>query len=215
MQIAGDIGKADELAAIQRDAEQIPGWRSGAEATELMRLGFALEPGATIVEIGSFFGRGAALLAGARKLRGSGRLHCVDPFDGSDDAFSIPHYEAIRAALGGGSLRRHFDDNIARLGLQDWIEVHHGRQEDVVAGWRLGIDLLLLDGDQSPTGAMSSYDNWSPFVKAGSAIAVANSDPRDYAPTHDGYRRVAVEKLVPERYSDIWRIGSLTVALKR
>jgi hypothetical protein len=29
------------------------------------------------------------LLAGARTLRGSGTVHCVDPFDGLGDAFSV------------------------------------------------------------------------------------------------------------------------------
>jgi predicted O-methyltransferase YrrM len=214
-QFAGDIGKSNELAAIQQGAEQIPGWRSGAESKELARLSFALDPGAVIVEIGSFLGRGAVLLAGPRKLRGSGRVHCVDPFDGSGDAFSVPHYEEIQAALGGGSLRQHFDDNIARLGLQDWIEVHPGRQEEVVANWREPIDLLLLDGDQSPAGARSAYDNWLPFLKAGGVIAVANSDPREYARGHDGYRRVAAERLASEDYSAVWRVGSLTMARRR
>jgi MMP 1-O-methyltransferase len=178
-QFAGDIGKANELAAIQEGAEQIPGWRSGAESKELARLSFALDPRAIIVEIGTFLGRGTMLLAGPRKLRGSSRVHCVDPFDGSGDAFSVPEYQQIRADLGGGPLRQHFDANMARLGLLDWIEVHQGRQEEVVAGWREPIDLLLLDGDQSPAGAASAYDNWSPFVKTGGILAVANSDPRD------------------------------------
>ena len=80
-------------------------------------------------------------------LHGSGRVHCVDPFDGSGDAFSVPEYERIRAALGGGSQRQHFDANIARSDLGDWVEVHHCRREEVVSGWREPIDFLLLDGD--------------------------------------------------------------------
>ena len=214
-QFAGDFGKTSELAAIRRSAEQIPGWRRGAESDELARLSFTLDADAVIVEIGSFLGRGAALLAGPRTLRGSGRVHCVDPFDGSGDAFSVAEYERIRAALGGESLRQHFDANMARLGLEDWVEVHHGRQEEVVAGWREPIDLLLLDGDQSPAGAASAYDNWSPFLKKGGTIAIANSDPREYAPTHDGHRLVVVEKLGAGQYSDVRRVGSLTIARRR
>ena len=32
-------------------------------------------------------------LAGSRKLKGSGHVHCVDPFAATGDAFSVPIYQ--------------------------------------------------------------------------------------------------------------------------
>jgi predicted O-methyltransferase YrrM len=67
-------------------SEAIAGWARGDEAIELALAARSLPVGATIVEIGSFLGSSAVLLAGARKVAGSGMVHCVDPFDGSGDA---------------------------------------------------------------------------------------------------------------------------------
>src|SRR5262249_55192493 len=90
-------------------ASRIPGGTRADEALALARPSRALPQDAVIVEIGSFLGRSAVVLAGARKLRGSGKVHCVDPFDASGDAFSVPIYREIRDAEDA-PLRRRFDD---------------------------------------------------------------------------------------------------------
>lgn len=89
-------------------SRQIPGWTRGAEAVALARASQSLAEGAVVVEIGSLLGSFAVLLADARKLRGSGKVHCIDPFDASGDAFSEPIYQAIHNSLTG-SLRLCFD----------------------------------------------------------------------------------------------------------
>ena len=76
-------------------SRRVLGWTRGAEAVALARHAYALPRGATVVEVGSFLGCSTVLLAGARKLRGSGRVHAVDPFDASGDAYSVPYYRAI------------------------------------------------------------------------------------------------------------------------
>jgi predicted O-methyltransferase YrrM len=165
-----------------------------------------------IVEIGSFLGGSAVLLAGARKLRGSGFVHCVDPFDGSGDAFSTPYYREI---VDGNfqRIRRQFDANIARAGLADWVKVWVGTAERVAAGWQLPIDMLFLDGDQSPAGVQSAFDRWIPFLKPGGVLALHNSETRQYAEGHDGHHRLALT-LGPPRYANIVVIGTTTFARK-
>ncbi len=96
-------------------SERIPGWTRGDEAIELAEVASALAGNAVIVEIGSFLGSGAVILAGARKLKGSGRVHCVDPFDGSGDSFSVPYYQEIIAGCVDGSARKQFDRYLVRM----------------------------------------------------------------------------------------------------
>jgi predicted O-methyltransferase YrrM len=182
---------------------QLPGWIRGPEAEDLAVTAFGLGGDAVIVQIGTFFGASAVLLAGARKLRGGGRVHCVDPFDCSGDDYSVPAYEHYLLQAGGGALRSHFEQNMKAAGLEAWIETHQGRAEDVALGWNTRIDMLCLDGDHSPAGARAAYDAWEPFLKPGGIIAVHNSAPRAYEPTHDGSRRVVVENIVPPAYCDI------------
>jgi len=55
-------------------AASVPGWRRSDEAAALFTSAYSLPADAVIVEIGAFFGRSSILLAGARKLRGSGKI---------------------------------------------------------------------------------------------------------------------------------------------
>ena len=193
---------------------RIPGWIRGEEAKTLALISHSLPEAATLVEVGSFLGSGTLLLAGPRKIRGSGKVHCIDPFDCSGDAFSMPVYQQILAGIGGGSLRAHFDKNIQSAGLDEWVEVHQGRAAEIAARWKEPVDLLFLDGDQSRTGAREAYTAWSPFLKPGGLIAVHNTEPREYAPDHDGNRLLALEEIVAPGYADVRLVGATTLARK-
>jgi predicted O-methyltransferase YrrM len=219
LNLVGYGGVADwirygRLARYLRYSQQVPGWTRGEEAVALARAAYNLEAGAVLVEVGSFLGSGTILLAGARRLRGSGTVHCIDPFDGSGDAFSRPHYDTIRRSLAR-TLREQFEANLRHAGLSAMIKVHPGTAGTVGEGWTVPIDLLFLDGDQSSRGARLSFDVWSPFLKAGGIIALHNSSDHAYAEGHDGYRRVVVEKIKPPEYEGVHCIGTTTFATKR
>jgi predicted O-methyltransferase YrrM len=206
------MNELESLAPFLRISEQLPGWIRGEEAEGLALTSLALPGSPVIVQIGTFFGSATVLLAGARRLRGTGKVHCVDPFDCSGDDFSVPHYRRLLAEAGNGPLRSHFESNIRLAGLEDWIEVHTGRAEEMIHGWTTSIDMLALGGDQSPAGARAAYEGWSPFLKPGGIIAIHNSAPREYAPTHDGNRRVVVEEIMPPMYTDIRLVVYTTFA---
>jgi predicted O-methyltransferase YrrM len=205
---------AEELEVCLRLSETIPGWTPGEEARELLRVSHSLAAGAVIVEIGSFFGAGAILLAGPRQIRGSGLVHCVDPFDGTGDSYSVPHYRRIIAEFGSGSLRDHFERNIRGAGLGPWVRIHQGRADEVARSWSTHIDLLYLDGDQSRKGVREPYDSWSGFLKAGGIIAAHNSAPENHTFEHDGHRCIVEEEIKPPRYNNIRLVGSTTFATR-
>src|SRR5205085_3677478 len=167
-----------------RLSETVPGWTRGCEARELWRVCYSLPLGATIVEIGSFLGSGTILLAGACRTRGSGLVHCVDPFDGRGDSFSVPYYQTILAELGTGSLRTQFESNVRECGLAPWVRIHSGPAQHVGRSWTTPIDLIFFDGDQSPAGVRMAYGVWIPFLKIGGVIALHNSDPVNRRPDH-------------------------------
>jgi predicted O-methyltransferase YrrM len=204
----------EAMGYICRASEEIPGWTRGEEAIELINCSFRLRNDAVIVEIGSFLGSSAVLLAAARQLRGSGKVHCIDPFDCSGDAFSIPYYQRILAAAGGGQLRDHFERFIQKAGLRSWVEVHQGTARAIAANWKMPIDMLYLDGDQSRSGAREAYDSWSQFLKNGGTIAVHNTDPANHTEGHDGHRYLAETQICSPFYSNIRRIRATTFARK-
>ncbi len=197
-----------------RLSSEIPGWIRGREARAIAHISHSLPEAAVIVEIGAFLGSSTILLAGARQLRGSGKVHSVDPFDGSGDEHSVPVYEEILSSLGGGSPRQRFEDNLRRAGLAERVAVHQGFAVEVAATWKTPIDLLFLDGDQSPRGARAAYESWVPFLKPGGTIAVHNSKPEAYAEGHDGNRRLVLDEILPPKFCDIRLIGRTTLARK-
>ena len=205
---------AKELEFFLHLSETIPGWTQGGEAQELLRLSYSLLAGAVIVEIGSFLGASAILLAGPRRIRGSGLVHCVDPFDGTGDSFSVPHYQRILEEVGGGSLRDHFDRNIHDAGLDPWIRIHEGRAAEVAHAWTTPIDLLYLDGDQSRKGVREAYDSWALFLKVSGIIAVHNSAPENHTAEHDGHRCIVEEEIKQPHFHNIRLVGSTTFAIK-
>lgn len=191
----------------------IPGWTTREEAAALAQASYALPDGATIVEIGSFLGKSSVVLAGARRLRGSGLLHCVDPFDASGDPHSVSSYRALADTSPLG-LRVRFEANLRGAGLTEWVVIHPGTAEAAARTWMAPIDMLFMDGDQSPTGVRSAYDAFAPHLKRGGVLALHNSTDRVYAETHDGHRRLVVESIHPPEWTDLYVVGSTTFARK-
>lgn len=194
-------------------SEPIEGWVNIEERVALARQAYDLPENATIGEIGSFLGESAIVMAGARKLKGSGKVHCIDPFDASGDAFSVPVYEQIRSAASK-TLRERFDDNISYAGLTDWVSVHVGTADTVIQAWREPIDMLFLDGDQSPEGARKAYEAWAPFVRKGGIIALHNSTPREYDENHDGHYRIAMQLIQSPKHKYLRSVFSTTFFVK-
>lgn len=180
----------ERLLHYFRLSERIPGWTRGEEAHALAHYAFTAPADAVVVEIGAFLGSGTILLAGARKLRRTGSVHSIDPFDGSGDDFSVPHYQAILNVEGVPPQRQRFEQNLIDAGLQRWARAYTGRAEEVAVDWNTPIDLLYIDGDQSPAGVQRAYAAWQPWLKVGAIIALHNSDEREYAASHDGHYRL-------------------------
>jgi MMP 1-O-methyltransferase len=201
----GQLGRYVSLS------RSIPGWCRDDEAVALARLSLSLPGGAVIVEIGSFLGCSTVLLAGARKLAGSGTVHSVDPFDGSGDGFSIPYYKAIQSAVGR-PLREEFDRNVRRAGVSAFVDVHEGLAVEVAASFGRPVDLLFMDGDQSPEGVRDAYDAWEPLLKVGGFIALHSSTSRE--PGHDGSYRLAQDTLRAPKFSNVQLIRTTTFGRK-
>ena len=125
----------------------------------------------------------------------------------------MPVYRAI-ANADERPLRQRFQANIDRAGLTGYVEVYEGTAASVGATWTVPIDLLFLDGDQSPDGARLAYDVWAPFLKVGGVIALHNSTERAYAPGHDGHHLLAVNAVRQPQYSDVSCVETTTFACR-
>jgi len=197
------------LGLYMAHARSIPGWLTRSEGLLLAELASAAPSDAVIVEIGSFLGRSAVVIAGALKERGNGIVHCIDPFDASGDSFSAPIYKVI-SDRRGLSLRQDFERNVARAGVDQWIRIRQGTAVAAAEGWHTPVDLLFMDGDQSPAGVRTAYERWAPFLNVGGVIGLHNSSERAYAAGHDGHRLLARDLAASSAYTNFVSVDSTT-----
>ena len=212
--LAADLIQHGPAGRYLWESRRIQGWIRGAEAAALWQAGARLPGSPVIVEIGALLGCSTVLLAGTRKLEGRGKVHTIDPFDGGGDSFSLPIYQEI-AAASKASLRDRFDSNMRRAGVTEFIEVHPMSAAAALAGWAGPIDMLYLDGDQSPAGARDAFVSWTRFLRAGGVVAINNSAEGDHPAGHDGSVRVVREFLTSPAYDQVRRVEALTFATKR
>jgi len=192
-------------------AAAVPGWVQPHEAVALARASRRLPRRAVVVEIGAFLGRSTVLLAGGRRVSGSGTVHTVDTFEAEGDAFSVPYYVAV-ARLLNCSLREYFDDVLRRSGLAERVVVHEAPSAEVAATWTQPIDMLFFDADQTPEGTRAAYLAWTPHLTRGGLLALHSTLAREEG--HDGPRRLAASEIHPPAWVDVHRVETTVFARK-
>lgn len=186
--------RAEALAV----ARPVSGWMTEAQLARLWDAGATAPDGATVVEIGSFQGRSAIVLALAAS--GASRVFAIDPHAGSDRGPG-----EIRGALDTGERDRvTFHANLAAAGVADRVE-HVRRFSDMAHADVPGaIDLLHVDGAHRYAPARDDIAGWGARVPRGGRMLI-----------HDSFSSIGVTgaQLRLLVWSDRWRylgrVGSL------
>ena len=144
-------------------ARDVEGWLTEAQARRLYGAAAAVGPGGRVVEIGSFRGRSAIVLACAGV-----DVVCIDPHAGSDRG---PQEIGADADRGAADLEA-FRTNLARAGVGD--RVRHVR---AFSGAALGevpgpVDVLFVDGAHRFAPARADLVRWGGRVRAGGRMLV-------------------------------------------
>ena len=108
---------------IISDASSINGWLQPREMRFLALAVLNQTAEGRIVELGSYHGKSTSVLASTIQHTGGEKLISVDPID-----------------------PRPLHDNLARLGLQDYVDARHQTSTDFAANWKSPIGFLWHDG---------------------------------------------------------------------
>jgi hypothetical protein len=147
----------------------IEGWLTDAQADRLRAAAQRLNDAATVVEIGSFRGKSAVVLAAA--VPSGARVICIDPHLGSDrgpQEIAADHergeddYEAFRA-------------NLARHGVTDVVEHVRALSSEALAAVDGPVDLLYVDGAHRFGPASDDLVAWGARVRPGGTMLVHDS----------------------------------------
>lgn len=154
------------LAAV----EDVEGWMSDGQARRLWDRALAVPPGGRIVEIGSFRGRSAIVLA--RAVGGAGvEVVAIDPHAGNDRGpqeihGSIDEGEADNVA---------FRENLDRAGVADAVRHVRLPSQDALSAVDGPIDLLYVDGAHRIGPATDDISRWGARVRTGGTMLVHDS----------------------------------------
>jgi predicted O-methyltransferase YrrM len=151
----------------------------------------------TVVEIGTYEGSSAVVLAEAMSLDSS--LHLIDSYEGNALLFG---WQGTERAT------RRLMERVTRERGGPRVEWHVARSGDVARGWSTAIDLLFIDGDHTEAGARADWDAFSPFVAVGGVVTF--HDARSGHPggphAHPGPTAVVDSLFRGDAPVDGWRI---------
>jgi predicted O-methyltransferase YrrM len=153
-------GAFDDGWAHARDVE---GWLTEAQARRLFAAAAGVTPGGRVVEIGSFRGRSAIVLAGAGV-----EVVCIDPHAGSDRG---PQEIAADADRGSAD-HEAFRANLARAGVAERVRHVRAFSDAALEQVPGPVDVLFVDGAHRFGPARSDLVRWGARVRPGGRMLV-------------------------------------------
>ena len=185
-----------DFDAALRAVEGVEGWLTDAQARRLWDRARAAGPSARVVEIGSYRGRSAIVLAHAT----GGEVVAIDPHAGNDRGPRQIHGTAGEGEADNSAFRA----NLERAGVAE--RVRHVRRPSAEALGEVegALDLLYVDGAHRYGPARDDLVRWSERLAPGGTLLV-----------HDAFSSVGVTLAIARllvggaRFRYAGRTGSL------
>ncbi|MCD0482521.1 class I SAM-dependent methyltransferase [Streptacidiphilus sp. ASG 303] len=171
----------------------------------------AARTGLPVLEIGTYCGRSAILLAAAARAAGTVAL-TVDHHRGSEE--QQPGWEYHDATLVDPEVGRmdtlpRFRRTLHAAGLEDHVVALVGRSPQVAAVWGSPVGLVFIDGGHTDEHATADYEGWVPHLADGGLLVVHDVFP-DPADGGQAPYRVYLRALA-EGFEEVSVTGSLRV----
>jgi Methyltransferase domain len=150
-------------------ARPMEGWLTEAQARRLWERAREVPTGGLVVEIGSFRGRSAVVMASA--LADGARLVAIDPHAGGDRG---PQEIAPEAERGEAD-NLAFNANLEAAGVAERVEHVRLMSSQALGAVGGGIDLLYVDGAHRAGPARADLVQWGDRVAPGGSMLVHDS----------------------------------------
>jgi predicted O-methyltransferase YrrM len=158
-----------EFADAFRRAAPVRGWLSEEQARRLWEAARRVPAGGLLVEIGSFHGRSAIVMASV--LADGARLVAIDPHAGGDRG---PQEIAPEAERGEAD-HQTFQANLRSAGVDARVEHVRLMSSEAHGAVDRGIDVLYVDGAHRFGPARDDIVRWGARVRDGGTMLVHDS----------------------------------------
>jgi MMP 1-O-methyltransferase len=197
-------------AALMRAADQATGFMPPAEGLALFDAAARYSGQGPVLEIGSYCGKSTIYLA-AGAVGAAGPVVTVDHHRGSEEhqpGWEYHDPDLVDPAVGRIDTLPRLRATLAAAGLEDRVVVIVGRSADVARLWRTPLGLLFIDGGHTDQAAAADYENWSPWVAPGGALAIHDVFP-DPADGGQAPFRIYQRALASGAFTEVRAEGSL------
>jgi len=149
---------------------------SELEAISLYKAVYNLKGEGDVVEIGTWRGGSALILAsGIKDSRQKKIVFSIDPFTKNRDKISMQFLKKDMKILGLKNLNDNFRYSrrlIKRFSLEKYIKINKNTSSNAKKGWKGKISFLFIDGNHKFQHVKSDFENWSPFISKGGIMAL-------------------------------------------
>jgi hypothetical protein len=147
----------------------VEGWMTDAQARRLWTRARSLPPGAKVVEIGSYRGRSAIVLA--RAAGADIQVIAIDPHAGNDRG-----PQQIHGTVDEGEAdHRAFLANLERAGVAERVRHVRAPSQSALAAVAGEVELLYVDGAHRYAAARDDIARWGTRVADGGTMLIHDS----------------------------------------
>jgi|WetSurMetagenome_2_1015567.scaffolds.fasta_scaffold140047_2 predicted O-methyltransferase YrrM len=150
-----------------------------------------------ILEIGSYAGKSTVILALSARFANCGKIHSCDPF----------LLESITDPDDGQKeqVEELFHENLKKYQVEDIVDFHKMKSDDLAKQWKFPIKILWIDGDHTYDSVKKDFDHFIRYCVPGSIVCL-----HDVLHAFDGPIRIFTEQiLLSSDFGDCGIIGSL------
>jgi predicted O-methyltransferase YrrM len=158
---------------------ETPGFMPEDEARALYAAALAGAATGDLIEIGTYQGKSAILLAGAARAGGR-MLLTVDHHRGSEEhqpGWEYHDPDLVDPAVGLIDTLPLARRSLALAGVEDSVVLLVGRSADVARLWPAVAGFVFIDGGHTDEAAQTDYDGWAPKLAPGGILAIHDVFP--------------------------------------
>jgi predicted O-methyltransferase YrrM len=195
---------------------ETPGFMPSEEARALYAAAVAGAAFGDLIEIGTYQGKSAILLAGAARAGGR-MLLTVDHHRGSEEhqpGWEYHDPELVDPAVGLIDTLPPARRALALAGVEDAVLLVVGRSGDVARLWQGSAGFVFIDGGHTDAAAQTDYEGWAPKLASGGVLAIHDVFP-DPADGGQAPYRIYLRALESGDFDELPGEGSLRLLRRR